>query len=71
MLRKKDNFNLEERKTAAKKFIKELMDLTQEEREYIDAFERKEYKPELLFADEKILNHIQNHPMAVWKMEQK
>lgn len=71
VLRKKDNFNLEERKTAAKRFIGELMNLTQEERAYIDAFERKEYKPELLFTDEKILSNIQNHPMAVWKMEQK
>lgn len=70
VLRKKDNFNLEERKTAAKKFIDQLMILTPEEKEYLNAFENKEYKPELLFADEKILNNIQNHPMAVWKMEQ-
>lgn len=35
-----------------------------------DAFECKEYKPELLFKDGKILNNIRNHPMAIWKMEQ-
>lgn len=68
VLRKKDNFNLEERKTAAKKFIEKLMILTPQEKEYLNAFESKEYKPELLFTDEMILNNIQNHPMAVWKM---
>ena len=70
VLRKKENFNLEERKMVAKKFINELMILTPQEKEYLNVFENKEYKPELLFADEKILNNIQNHPMAVWKMKQ-
>ena len=46
------------------------MILTPQEKEYLNAFECKEYKPELLFTDEKILNNIQNHPMAVWKMKQ-
>ena len=71
VLRKKDNFNLEERKVAAKKFIAELMILTPQEEEYLNAFEGKEYKPELLFSDEKILTNIKNHPMAIWKMEQR
>ena len=70
VLRKKENFNLEERKVVAKKFINELMILTPQEKEYLNVFESKEYKPELLFTDEKILNNIQNHPMAVWKMKQ-
>lgn len=68
VLRKKDNFNLEERKNEAKKFINNLMILTLEEKEYLNAFEHKEYKPELLFTDKKILNNIKNHPMAKWKM---
>lgn len=68
VLRKKDNFNLEERKNEVKKFINDLMILTPEEKEYLNAFEHKEYKPELLFADKKILNNIKNHPMAKWKM---
>lgn len=71
VLRKKDNFNLEERKTVAKKFVAKLMILTRQEEEYLNAFESKEYKPELLFSDEKILNNIKNHPMVVWKMEQR
>lgn len=70
VLRKKDCFDLAERKSTAKKFISELMVLTEKEQEYLNAFERKEYKPELLFADERILHNIQDHPMAIWKMKQ-
>ena len=64
-------YNRVELGKAAKKFINELMILTPQEKEYLNAFEGKEYKPELLFADEKILNNRQDHPMAVWKMEQR
>lgn len=64
-------YNRVELGKAAKKFINELMILTPQEKEYLNAFEGKEYKPELLFVDEKILNNIQDHPMAVWKMEQR
>lgn len=68
VLRKKDNFDLERRKEDAKGFIEQLMCLTPEEKKYLEAFEAKEYKPELLFSDEKILRNIERHPMALWKM---
>ena len=70
VLRKKDNFNLEERKKKTKTYIQELMMLTPEEREYLEAFERKEYRPELLFDDKIILDNICSHPMAIWKMKE-
>lgn len=70
VLRKKDNFDLEERKKKTKEYIKELMVLTPSEKEYLDAFKRKEYKPELLFEDVAILENIKEHPMALWKMNQ-
>lgn len=71
VLRKKDNFNLEERKQQAKDYIGELMVLTPQEKEYMEAFEKKEYKPELLFEDKTILENIKEHPMALWRMIQK
>ena len=67
VLRKKDNFDLEERKSNAKKYISDLMQVTSEEMEYMEAFEHKEYKPELLFKDEYIIENIKEHPMALWK----
>ncbi len=69
VLRKKDNFNLDERKEEAKKFIKELMVLTPEEKEYLELFETGEYRPELLFEDDEIIQNIGEHPMAIWKMK--
>ena len=37
---------------------------------YLEAFERKEYRPELLFDDKIILDNICSHPMALWKMKE-
>ncbi|MCQ2496483.1 MAG: nucleotidyl transferase AbiEii/AbiGii toxin family protein [Lachnospiraceae bacterium] len=67
VLNKKDNFLLDERKRLAKEYIANLMVLTNEEKQYIDKFEQKEFAPELLFEDKGILKRIENHPMAIWK----
>ncbi len=69
VLRKKDHFALEERKESAKAFIHKLMVLTATENEYLEWFEKGEYKPELLFDDADILKNIKNHPMVLWKMQ--
>ena len=37
------------------------------EMEYMERFIAKEYKPELLFADPKIIERLRDHPMALWK----
>ena len=58
VLSKKDNFKLEDRKQQAKEYIKELMQMTEQENEYLDRFVAKEYVPELLFDDLKILERI-------------
>lgn len=66
----KDDFELESAKKIVKEYISDLMVLTKGEKEFLDRFEKGEYIPELLFEDEKILNHIKNHPMALWKTRQ-
>lgn len=66
VMRKKDNFKLEERKIQAKQYIKDLLRLTEIENEYIERFAAKEYHPELLF-DNDIVTRICEHPMALWK----
>lgn len=70
VLCKKDNFMLEERKQQAKDYIADLMQLTDREKEYIDRFIAKEYRPELLFEDAAIVMRISKHPMAVWKLRE-
>ena len=67
VISKKDNFRLEERKSQAKQYICDLMQLTEKENEYMDRFMAKEYRPDLLFDDEEIVARICEHPMAMWK----
>lgn len=67
VISKKDNFKLEERKIQAKQYIKDLIQLTEKENEYIERFRAKEYRPELLFDDDEIVTRICEHPMALWK----
>ena len=50
-----------------KEYIADLMKTSDAEKEYMERFEKKEYRPELLFDDEDILDRISNHPMAMWK----
>ena len=60
---------LEERQQQAKDYIAGLMQLTEQEEEYMDKFICKEYIPELLFDDKAIVERIQGHPMALWKCQ--
>lgn len=69
VISKKDNFQLENRKSQAKKYINELMQLSEKEQEYIDRFLAKEYRPELLFDDDEIVERVREHPMALWKIQ--
>lgn len=70
VLSRQDNFMLDERKQKAKDYITDLMQLTDQEQEYMDRFIAKEYVPELLFDDEEIVERIKEHPMALWKCQQ-
>ena len=60
-------FALEEKKLQAKEFIASVMMLQDGEKEYMDRFISKEYRPELLFGDYEIVERIKKHPMALWK----
>ena len=64
---RRQTFDLEGRKEAAKEFIHKLMIPTEEEIEYMNRFSQKEYRPELLFDDPSIIERIIEHPMALWK----
>lgn len=70
VLNKKDNFQLDERKKLAKEYIAKLLVLTDKEREYLENFEQKKYKPELLFDDKEMVERVRNHPMALWKCKE-
>ena len=71
MLRKNEKFDLETAKTAVNEFISKLMILTDNEKLFIEKFNHRNYHPELLFEDEKIIERIKKHPMAIWKTKGK
>ena len=68
VIKRKDDFELEKAKKMVKAYITDLMVLPEDEKEFLERFENGEYIPELLFEDERILERIKNHPMALWKM---
>ena len=65
------HFDLEQYKNKAKIYIRDLMNVTDTEQEYMARFENGTYQPELLFNDEKILKRVEQHPMALWKTRKK
>lgn len=67
VITKRDEFSLEPAKKLVKAYITDLMNLTEDEHEFLERFESREYIPQLLFAESEIIERIKNHPMAVWK----
>lgn len=67
VIKDKAQFDLEGRKKQAKEYLTNLMVLTDTEKAYLEAFREKEYQPELLFDDERIIERVKAHPMALWK----
>ena len=59
-------FDLKPAREKVTDYLKELLLLTPQEKEFIECFGMGEYKPELIF-DGDMLNNISAHPMAIWK----
>ena len=60
-------FDVQKRISRVRQYLDSLMVLSDGEREFLDRFEGNEYRPELLFHDEMVVDRIKGHPMAVWK----
>lgn len=67
VLAKDDKFNLSDAKTNVITYLKRLITIDENEQRFINEFKAKNYKPELLFNDEMIINNIKKHPMALWR----
>lgn len=65
-----EHIPLEDIKNNVKSKLSDLLSLNKNEKDYLKAFSEKQYKPELLFDDNKVLSNIKNHPMALWKMKE-
>ena len=52
-------------------YLKELIVLTEKEKEFVSEFRMGNYSPELLFDNMSIVKRIKYHPMALWKLMDK
>jgi len=69
VLSKNDNFELDKAKEIVIDYLKALFVMNESEKEFIELFKQKTYKPESLF-DNGISENIINHPMAKWRCKQ-
>ena len=59
-------FDLKPAREKVTDYLKELLLLAPQEKEFIECFGMGEYKPELIFEGD-MLNNVSDHPMAIWK----
>ena len=67
VLKKTERFDFEQTKQQVVRYLTETLCPTEDDNLFAEAFNRGEYKPELLFKDSAILQRIGQHPMALWK----
>ncbi len=69
VIKRGEFFRLDAAKKEVTDFLKALLALSDDERRFLENFKNKSYCPELLFVDSDILQRIEKHPMAIWKIQ--
>ena len=69
VLKKGAFYDLETVKHEVCSYLKDLMQLSDNERLFIERFANNEYQPGLLFEDKEIVVRVAKHPMALWKIK--
>ena len=67
VLRHGEHFDVALAEKTVKEYLRHLLNLTEQEKQFLLSFSEKRYQPELLFDDDSILERIVDHPMAIWK----
>ncbi len=70
VISKDDKFDIEKAKEIVIAYIKNLLVLTDGEKEFLSKLKDKTYAPELLFDNEEIVANIKNHPAALWRTKE-
>jgi len=69
MLRNAEKFNLHAARDRVSTFLFEHMTLTEKETAFLKEFSNGSYVPQHLFEDYEIVRRIENHPMALWRLQ--
>ena len=63
--------NVDEMKKAVREYLKDIIVIDDNIKEFYDKFQKGIYEPELLFKDKEIIERIKEHPMIIWKLSNK
>ena len=70
VISKNDKFDIEKAKEKVLTYVKDLLVLTDGEKEFLSKLKEKTYVPELLFDNEEIVANIKNHPASLWRIRE-
>lgn len=65
------NSNIDEMKQAVREYLKDILIVDDKTKEFYNKFQKGIYEPELLFDNEEIIERIKEHPMIIWKLNNK
>ena len=65
------NSNIDEMKQAVREYLKDILIVDDKTKEFYDKFQKGIYEPELLFDNEEKIERIKEHPMIIWKLNNK
>lgn len=71
VLSRKEKFDLNTIKSEVMSFLDEFLVFSENEYKFIEHFNRREYRPDILFGEGEISKRIASHPMALWKCRPK
>ena len=63
--------NVDEMKQAVREYLKDILVIDDNTELFYDKFQKGIYEPELLFEDKEIVERIKEHPMIMWKLNNK
>lgn len=63
--------NVDEMKQAVREYLNDILVIDDNTKLFYDKFQKGIYEPELLFEDKEIIERIKEHPMVIWKLNNK
>lgn len=67
VLRRSDRFDFEQAKRNVLDYLGRFLQFSESEHDFVAHFNRREYRPKILFGPGDIADCVINHPMALWK----
>lgn len=63
--------NVDEMKQAVREYLKDVLVIDENTKQFYEKFKNGIYEPKLLFDDNEIVERIKEHPMVMWKLNNK